>query len=160
VGVASVPPSDFAFVIREYIGAAKEFTPGVPMEATMRHLGIDPANRALMARLHAQSPVANVARMQRPVLLLAGGEDDRVPIRGVTDYAARLQLLNRDVSLFVDADAGHNIGDLRTREAYLYLEEKLLHRHLGGAAPAPPSAELREHIKRNLRLAGPSLSGP
>ena len=42
----------------------------------------------------------------------------------------------------------------------MYLEEKLLHRHLGGAAPEPASAELREHLKRNLRLAGPSLSGP
>jgi dienelactone hydrolase len=157
VGVASVPPSDFAFVMREYVGTGKEFTPGVPMEATMRHLGIDPFNRPLMAKLHAQSPVANVARMRRPLLLLAGGEDDRIPIRGVTDYAARLKLLGRDVSLFVDADAGHAIGDLRTREAYLYLEETLLHRHLGGAAPEPASAELREHLKRNLRLAGPSL---
>jgi hypothetical protein len=61
-----------------------------------------------------------------------------VPIRGVTDYAARLKLLKRDVSLFVDADAGHSLSvDPRTLEAYLYLEEKLLHRHLGGAAPAP-----------------------
>jgi len=102
-----------------------------------------------------------VARMRRPLLLLAGGEDDRVPIRGVTDYAARLKLLKRDVSLFVDADAGHSLSvDPRTLEAYLYLEEKMLHRHLGGAAPEPASAELREHIKRNLRLRGPSLSGP
>jgi dienelactone hydrolase len=157
VGVASVPPSDFAFILREYLGTGKEFTPGVPMQATFRHLGIDPFDRALMARLHAQSPVANVAKMRRPLLLLAGGEDDRVPIRGVTDYAARLKLLGRDVSLFVDADAGHGIDDLRTREAYYFLEETLLHRHLGGAAPEPASAELREHLKRNLRLRGPSL---
>jgi dienelactone hydrolase len=157
VGVASVPPSDFAFILPEYLGAKKEFTPGVPMADTMRHLGIDPADRALMAKLHAQSPVANVARMRRPLLLLAGGEDDRVPIRGVTDYAARLKLLGRDVSLFVDADAGHDIADPRTREAYFFLEETLLHRHLGGADPEPASAELREHLKRNLRLAGASL---
>jgi dipeptidyl aminopeptidase/acylaminoacyl peptidase len=159
VGVASVPPSDFAFVIREYIGSGKELSPGIPMAATMRHLGVDPADRAKMARLHAGSPVANVARMRRPLLLLAGGEDDRVPIRGVTDYAARLKLLGRDVSLFVDADAGHNIVDARTREAYVYLEETLLHRYLGGAAPQPPSAELRAHLKRNLRLVGASLKG-
>jgi cephalosporin-C deacetylase-like acetyl esterase len=158
VGVASVPPSDFGFVIREYLGSGVELTPGVSMAATMRHLGVDPADRALMAKLHAQSPVANVARMRRPLLLLAGAEDDRVPIRGVTDYAARLKLLGRDVSLFVDADAGHSIGDPRTREAYYYLEEALLHRHLGGVAPEPPSAELREHLARNLRLRGASLA--
>jgi dienelactone hydrolase len=158
VGVASVPPSDFAFVMREYLGAAKEFTPGVSMAATMRHLGIDPHVRVLMAKLHAQSPVVNVSRMRRPLLLLAGGEDDRIPIRGVTDYAARLKLLQRDVSLFVDTEAGHNLVDPRTREAYLYLEETLLHRHLGGVAPEPASGELLAHIKRNLRLRGPSLA--
>jgi dienelactone hydrolase len=157
VGVAAVPPSDFSFVVREYLGSGKQLSPGVPMAATMRHLGVDPADRALMARLHAQSPVANVARMRRPLLMLAGGEDDRVPIRGVTDYAARLRTLGRDVSLFVDADAGHAIGDTRTREAYLYLEEVLLHRHLGGAPPEPASAPLRAHIKRNLRLASADL---
>ena len=159
VGVAAVPPSDFGFVLREYLGSGSELMQGVPMAATMRHLGVDPADRALMARLHAQSPVANVARMRRPLLLLAGAEDDRVPIRGVTDYAARLKLIGRDVSLFVDADAGHNIGDPRSREAYYYLEETLLHRHLGGVAPEPPSVELREHLARNLRLRGPSLAG-
>lgn len=157
VGVAAVPPSDFAFVIREYLGSGTQLTPGVPMAATMRHMGVDPGDRALMARLHAQSPVANVARMRRPLLMLAGGEDDRVPIRGVTDYAARLRTLGKDVSLFVDADAGHAIGDTRTREAYLYLEEVLLHRHLGGAAPEPPGAPLRAHLKRNLRLASADL---
>jgi dienelactone hydrolase len=158
VGVASVPPTDFGFVIREYIGSGKELTPGVPMAATMRHLGVDPADRALMARLHAGSPVANVARMQRPLLLLAGGEDDRVPIRGVTDYAARLRRLGRDVSLLVDADAGHSAADPRTREAYLYLQELLLHRHLGGAAPAPPGALLHAHMQRSLRIASPEVA--
>jgi dienelactone hydrolase len=157
VGVASVPPSDFAFVIREYLGSGKELSPGIAMAATFRHLGVDPADRAKMERLHTGSPVANVSRMQRPLLMLAGGEDDRVPIRGVTDYAARLQLLGRDVSLFVDADAGHNLVDPRTREAYIYLEQEMLHRYLGGAAPEAASAELRAHIKRNLRLRGPSL---
>jgi len=157
VGVASVPPSDFAFVLREYLGSGKELSPGIAMADTFRQLGVDPADRSKMARLHAGSPVANVARMQRPLLMLAGGEDDRVPIRGVTDYAARLRLLGRDVSLFVDADAGHNIVDPRTREAYVYLEQAMLHRYLGGIAPEPASAELRAHIRRNLRLRGPSL---
>jgi len=157
VGVASVPPSDFAFVLREYLGSGKELSPGIAMADTFRHLGVDPADRAKMARLHAGSPVANVARMQRPLLMLAGGEDDRVPIRGVTDYAARLKLLGRDVSLFVDAEAGHNLVDPRTREAYVYLEQSMLHRYLGGIAPEPASAELRAHLKRNLRLVGPSL---
>ena len=157
VGIASVPPSDFAWVLREYLGAGVELTPGVPMAVTLRHFGVDPEDRALMARLHAGSPTANAARMARPLLLLAGGEDERVPIRGVTDYATRLKALDKDVSLFVDDQAGHGIGDPRTREAYLYLEEVLLHRHLGGGEPQPADAALRAHLRRNLRLVGPSL---
>ena len=48
--------------------------------------------------------------------------------------------------------------DPRTREAYVYLEQALLHRYLGGVAPEPASAELRAHIKRNLRLKGLSFA--
>lgn len=157
VGVAAVPPSDFGFVIREYLGANKPMQPGIPIGDSMRHLGLDPADHALMARLAAASPKAHAARMARPLLLLAGGEDDRVPIRGVTHYAATLQRLGKDVSLFVDADAGHGIADPRTREAYLYLEELLLQRVFGGATPEPPSRELAAHLQRNLRLRGAAL---
>ena len=95
--------------------------------------------------------------MRRPLLVMAGGEDDRVPIRGVTDYAARLKTLGKDVSLFVDADAGHSNSDPRTREAYFFLTETLLHRHLGSVAPAPLDAEVLAHLRRNLRLAGRDL---
>jgi dienelactone hydrolase len=157
VGVAAVPPSDFGFVVREYLGAGKPMVAGIPIAATMRLFGLDTADRALMARLAAGSPQAQAARMSRPLLLLAGGEDDRVPIRGVTHYAATLQQLHKDLSLYIDADAGHGLADPRTREAYLYLEEKILQRTLGGDAPEPPSPELAAQLKRNLRLVGPSL---
>jgi dipeptidyl aminopeptidase/acylaminoacyl peptidase len=157
VGVASVPPSDFGFVMREYVGANLPMQPGIPIKASMRALGTDPDDKALQARLSAGSPQAAAARMSRPLLLLAGGEDDRVPIRGVTHYAATLKQLGKDVSLLVDAGAGHGIADPRTREAYFYLEELLLHRVLGGPAPAPPSKTLAAHLERTLRLRGPSL---
>jgi dipeptidyl aminopeptidase/acylaminoacyl peptidase len=158
VGIASVPPSDFAFVMREYLGANKPMVPGVDIAASLRDLGLDPADAALAARLRAGSPQAHAAAMARPLLLLAGGEDDRVPIRGVTHYAATLQQLGKDVSLFVDDGASHHLADPRTLEAYLYLEQAMLARALGGPAPAPPDAALREHLARNLRLRGKSLS--
>jgi len=157
VGVASVPPSDFGFVIREYIGNRQPLQPGIPIEVSMRTLGLDPKDRALMAKLAAGSPQAQAARMTRPLLVLAGGEDDRVPIRGVTHYAATLQQLGKDISLLIDENAGHGIADPRTREAYLYLEELMLQRALGGAAPDAPGKELESHLKRTLRLRGPSL---
>ena len=90
--------------------------------------------------------------MSRPLLLLAGGEDRRVGIAGVIEYAARLKLANKDVSLLVDTDAGHANREPIAREANLYLLEAMLHRHLGGIAPAAPDAALRDYLRENLRL--------
>ena len=91
---------------------------------------------------------------ERPVLLLAGGDDGRVPIRSVLHYAAALQSHGKDVSLFVDADARHSVADPRTREAYLYLIERMLHRRLGGASPEAPDAGLRATLAKQMRLKG------
>ena len=157
VGIAGVPPADFGWVLREYVGTGTEMVPGVPIATSMRHLSLDPADPVIAQRLTAQSPIANADKLRRPLLMLAGGEDERVPIRGVTHYAAKLNSLHKDVSLFVDADAGHSATDLRTREAYYFLMEWMLHRNLGGPAPTPPSRELRAHIRKNLRLAGKDL---
>ena len=154
VAVAGVPPTEFGRVLREYIGAGQQMLPGIPMATTLRQLSLDPADTALAARLAEQSPVAGAATLQRPVLLLAGGTDERVPIRGVTHYAALLTLHGKDVTLFVDTGAGHVIADDRSREAYYFLMETLLHRHLGGDAPEPASAVLREHLREHLRLPG------
>ena len=153
--IAAVPPTDFGRVVREYQGSGHEMLPGIPMAASMRHLGMDPSDDALMRRLEEQSPIAAAATLRRPVLLVAGGQDERVPIRGVTHYAALLRTLDKPVTLFVDGQAGHGIADDRSREAYYFLMERFLHQHLGGPAPAPPDAALREHLRRHLKLDPP-----
>ena len=128
--------------------------PGIRMSTSMRLLDMDPADQAVAARLRAQSPIAHAASLSRPVLLLAGGDDERVPIRSVLHYAAALQSHGTDVTLLVDDDARHSVADPRTKEAYLYLIERMLHRRLGGAAPAAPDAGLRATLARDMRLAG------
>ncbi|RDZ27871.1 S9 family peptidase [Lysobacter silvisoli] len=158
VAVAAVPPADFGWVLRAYARGQDQFSRGIPLATTMRLLALDPADPAVAERLRAQSPVANAARLRRPVLLLAGGDDERVPIRSVLHYAATLRALDKDVSLFVDAEGGHHLVDPLTREAYLYLLEDLLHRRLGGAAPSAPTRPLRAHLRNNLRLAGSDLA--
>jgi hypothetical protein len=70
----------------------------------------------------------------------------------VLHYAAQLQSMGKDVTLFVDAEGRHQLVNPVTREAYLYLVETMLHRHLGGRAPLPPDAALRESLRKNLRL--------
>lgn len=152
VGVAAVPPADFGWVLRWYARGPDQMSRGVPMATTMRLLSLDPADSALAARLRAQSPIANAAALRRPVLLLAGADDERVPIRSVLHYAAELKAKQKQVSLFVDAEGQHQLVNPITREAYLYLVEAMFQRHLGGPAPAPPSRALREALDRNLLL--------
>lgn len=156
VAVAMVPPPDFGWVLRwvQRNPEALEIGGLVPMETWLRGQGIDTDDAATMARLHAQSPLANVARLRRPVLLVAGGEDRRVGLAGVIEYAARLKLAGKDVALLVDERAGHDGGLPIAREARAYLMEAMLHRELGGAAPVSPDPELRGYLRRNLRLPG------
>jgi dienelactone hydrolase len=156
VGVAFVPPPDFAWTLRWILRNPESLALDgvVPMADMMRMLALDTRDPALMARLHAQSPLANAARMDRPLLLVAGGEDRRVGIAGVIEYAARLKLAGKDVSLLVDADAGHANREPLVRESNLYLLEAMLHRHLGGAAPQAPDAALQQYLSANLRLCG------
>lgn len=160
VGVAVVPPSDFGWTLRWATeNSDVSLDDAIPLASTLKTLSLDLDDGATMARLSAQSPLANAGRLSRPILLMAGGRDQRVAIRSVVHYAATLRSLGKPVSLYIDPDAGHGLDDPRSREAYLYLMEMMLHRHLRGARPTPPGAELREQLRRNLRLRGPDLSG-
>jgi len=159
VAIAAVPPADFGWVLRAYARSQDQFSRGIPLSLTMRLLSLDPSDPAIAERLRAQSPIANADALRRPVLLLAGGDDERVPIRSVTHYAAALKTRGNDVSLYIDAEGSHNLPSPQTREAYLYLMEAMLHRRLGGAAPSPPDARLRATLRKNLLLTGASLRG-
>jgi dipeptidyl aminopeptidase/acylaminoacyl peptidase len=154
VGVAAVPPADLGWVLRWYARTVDQMTPGIPMSTSMRLLDLDPADPKVMARLGAQSPIANAGKLSRPVLLLAGGDDERVPIRSVLHYAAALQAKGKDVTLLVDPEARHSVSDPKTREAYLYVIERTLHRRLGGAAPEAPGSALKAALGNNLLLRG------
>jgi dipeptidyl aminopeptidase/acylaminoacyl peptidase len=92
------------------------------------------------------------------VLLIAGAEDERVPIRSVMHYAAAARVAGKDVTLLVDGEGRHQISNPRTREAYLYLVERLLHRRLGGAAPEAINAGLKTVLEKDLRLRGSDFS--
>ncbi|MGH8085418.1 MAG: prolyl oligopeptidase family serine peptidase [Lysobacter sp.] len=159
VGVAGAAPPDFAWdliwVARS--SEALNLSERIGFKAWLRMLSLDVDDPAAMVPLHAQSPLANADQLQRPLLMFASGKDGRVPIRGVLGYTAKLNLLGKDVSLLVDPDAGHSIDDPLTDEAYLYLLEYMLHRHLGGAAPTKPDKQLGAYLERNMRLRGQSL---
>ncbi|WP_242112013.1 alpha/beta hydrolase family protein [Luteimonas aquatica] len=159
VGIAAVPPADFGWVLRWYARSLDALSPGILFPETLRLLSLDPFDVAIAERLRAQSPIANAARLRRPLLLLAGGDDERVPVRSVTHYAAQLRALDKDLTLFIDARARHQLEDPRTREAYLYLMERTLHRALGGPAPAPPDKALRDQLRRDVLIDGGAAAG-
>ena len=159
VGVAGAPPADFGWSMRWLVDAGDQGArPDRSLVVALRALSVDPADPATYARLHAQSPVANVGRVRSPVLLLAGGADRVVAIREVIHYAALLRRLGKPVSLYVEPGGGHSPVKPLPRDAYVYLIEAMLHAHLGGARPDAPGAELRAYLKQNLRLAGPEFA--
>ncbi len=159
VGVAGSPPPDLAWGMRWLVASGDQGAlPDRSLALTLRALGIDPSDPATYARLHSQSPVANTARMRRPLLVMAGGADRTVAARGVIDYVARLRRSGKPVSLYVEPNGGHSPVAPVPREAYAYLMVQMLHAHLGGAEPEAPGAELRAYLRKNLRLAGPEFA--
>jgi dienelactone hydrolase len=152
VAIAGVPPTDFGWTLRWAVTQSDlGDQPGTPLATRFKLLAVDPDNAEVMARLAAQSPLANALQLQRPVVLFAGGRDERVAIRSVTHYAATLRRLGKSVQLYVEADGGHALDEPLAREAWLYLLEQSLHLHLGGAAPEPPGASLRGWLQRAQR---------
>lgn len=157
--VAVAPPTDFGRTLADATRDGEEpwRDSGFSLLSTLRALNLDPTSAELRQRLFRQSPLGAAADLQRPVLLIAGGEDDRVSVRGVIHYAATLAALGKDVSLFVDEQAGHNLDDPLVREAVLYLLELTLHREAATPAPAPPDFEVAKLLESRFRLVGPSL---
>jgi dipeptidyl aminopeptidase/acylaminoacyl peptidase len=152
VGVATVPPTDFGWVTR-WAAARTDLgaTQGMKFADTLKMLGLDPSDPAVARRLYAQSPRANAAAMRTPLLLIAAGRDERVPIRSVIDYAAHLKLLGAPAQIIVARKQPHSSKDRMAALATLYLVEVMLQRHLDGAPVAPPSRALARWMSANLR---------
>jgi dipeptidyl aminopeptidase/acylaminoacyl peptidase len=160
VGVALVPPPDFAWDLT-WIARSREaevLSRKLPFERWMSLMDMDIADKAHMDSLHAQSPLVNAARMTRPLTIVAGGQDQRVALRGVLGYAATMKRLGKDVTLIVDPVAGHANESAVATEAVMYLLGDTLHRSLGGDAETPPDPPLRDYLMRNLRLGGRGLT--
>ena len=152
VAIAGVPPTDFGWALRWAVTQSDLADQrGTPLVTRFRMLSVDPDDNEVTTRLAAQSPLANVGLLRRPVVLYAGGRDERVAIRSVTHYAAMLRRLGKAVQLHVEADGGHGLDEPIAREAWLFLLEQALHDHLDGPAPAPASPSLRAWLEQTRR---------
>lgn len=159
VGVAGSPPADLGWSMRWLLQAGDQGDlPDRSLKHTLAALSLDSTDPATYARLHSQSPLANAAKMRRPLLVIAGGADRTVAIREVVNYAATLKAAKRPMTLLVEPNGAHSPVDPVPREAYLFAMETMLQRHLGGPVPEPPGQRLSAYLRQNLRVAGPEFA--
>lgn len=83
------------------------------------------------------------------MLILAAGRDDRVAIRSVIEYAAKLRLAARDVHIVVARDQPHSTDDPLARRATLYLMKLMFATNLLGPAAANPVPDVRRCLDVN-----------
>lgn len=159
VAVAGAPPTDFGWSMRWLVESGDQGArPDGSLVAMLRALSMDPGDPRVVERFRSQSPLAHARHLRRPVLLLAGNADRVVAIREVVHYAATLQALGKPVGLYVEPGGDHAFSGPLARDAYAHLMLAMLHAHLGGQAPEPPAARLRDHLRQNLRRPGDALA--
>ncbi|MCA1247353.1 prolyl oligopeptidase family serine peptidase [Massilia sp. MS-15] len=95
----------------------------------------DPVKDA--ARFQATSPLAQAARITRPVLLAYGGADRRVPINHGTQLRNALAATNPDVEWVEYPEEGHGWALEKNSIDFWGRVERFLDRNIGRAAAAP-----------------------
>lgn len=149
-GMAAQPPTDLAHVMRQ--SAAAPAAPGEPPFGQLLHaLGIDLENPAHLGPMVRDAPLRHAGRIAAPLLLVAGGKDEKVGVETVVDYVARLQSQGKQVGLVLDTDEGHNPRDPLARRAQTYLLLRMLHRYLGGPQVEPDEA-VAAYLARTMRV--------
>jgi dipeptidyl aminopeptidase/acylaminoacyl peptidase len=150
-GFAMVPPPEFSRTMVAVSDADKGNGDSMPFGDRLKEMGIRFRDAAAMKPVMDGSPAANATKITKPLVILAGAKDDKVEIAAVTAYVAQLQALNRDVTLLVDPDEGHNPRKPVFRQAYLHLLDTMMNKHLGTPAPAAPSPELAAYLKQTMK---------
>ncbi len=156
VGIASAPAIDLLRALED-VDEDVGMPHGLSQRELILRMIVDPKDKGALARLHRGSPENRLADTARPLLIFAGAQDEKIALVDVQQYALALDGLGKDVSLLVDQDSGHSFRKPRLRSAYLYLLERFLAHHLGGAVQEEADPKVVEYVEANLSLTGPSL---
>lgn len=151
-GVASAPPIDLLRALRDLDEEELQGN-GLPMKRVAEQL-IAFEDPRVAAELRRKSPEAHLAQTERPLLIFAGGKDEKVDLVDVQHYAQALQALGRDVTLVVDDDQGHSFETRLAMRAYLTLTERFLGKHLGVAVRDEEDPEVEAYLRGVVRLGG------
>jgi dipeptidyl aminopeptidase/acylaminoacyl peptidase len=149
VGIAGAPPTDLAQSVK-MLKDQKQNDRQQQRQVLLKQLAVDSDDPDAMLRLYNQSPDAHWQNIVRPLYMMAGGQDDRVSVARVKDFAIRLNQANKPITLLVDEKEGHSPEHEVAREAYAYLLEKALATHLKTGYQVTISDNLKRYLKRNL----------
>lgn len=89
----------------------------------------DPEMRAHLERI---SPLNNIERMSRPLLIVQGANDPRVPQSEADQLVAALRSQGQPAPYLLALDEGHGFRKRSNRDAYLAVAAEFLQRHLVG----------------------------
>ena len=125
LGVAIVPVGDYVAAYEDEME---------PLKAYDRSLfgGVSPAEDPEAYRV--RNPITYVDRVRVPVLILAGENDPRCPIRGVDNYVDRLRELGKPHEV-LRFDAGHGSARIDERIRHLEAQLEFVAKHLGTMPP-------------------------
>jgi len=157
-GIASAPAIDLLRALED-LDDSVVLSNGLSQKEVVWNFVVDPEDTDGIERLRRNSPENRLEDTARPLLILAGAQDEKIALVDVRHYAASLNELGRDVSFVVDEDSGHSFTKPLLREAYLYLTECFLAQHVGGRAQVEATAPVREYLESRTILAGPSMPG-
>jgi dipeptidyl aminopeptidase/acylaminoacyl peptidase len=126
-GVAAVPVADYVAAYEDEMEGLKAFDRAL--------FGGSPSE--VPNRFEASSPITYAEAVRAPVLISAGENDPRCPIRQIENYLARLQELGTPHQLY-RFDAGHGSLVVEERIRQLRVELDFVDQHLG--LPRRPEA--------------------
>ncbi len=154
VGFAGAPPDDIGRSVRFYKRFIKKQRRELD-EYFFKRVIVDWNNKTALAENTRKSPAANAHKINKPLVIWAGKNDDRVFAVDVKNYALRIEAMEKKVSLFVDPKAKHSPSSKIGFLAYQYLMEKVLADHLGGnlqKLEPKKDKQLIRYLKKNMLI--------
>ncbi|MEM8934537.1 MAG: alpha/beta fold hydrolase, partial [Acidobacteriota bacterium] len=155
--VATAPPIDLVRAFRD-LAPEHETPSGLSLAVWMREVFVDLDDQEAVAEERRRSPEMRLGATGVPLLLMAGGLDEKVSVVDVRYFAGELAALDHDVSLLVDDEAGHSFDTPHMPKARAVLTERFLGRWLGGDVVPVEDPELDAYLASRMVLTGPSLA--
>lgn len=149
-GFAGAPPPDLGHAI-QFVDS-KDIRDSNGQRLTFfSNLAAAPDDKNALITLEQKSPLSHWRRVNKPLYIWAGLYDNRVDIKQVRQYASLASTV-ASTTLLVARQSGHSPKQGVAREAYMYLLETALAKHLGGKHEPEVSKTLVRYLKQALQI--------